>query len=148
MKKTIIAAITAITLTAGAISSAVYAHSDKGGPGKGMEKLTQNLNLTAEQQAEIQKIFDQRMLDRKNMLENTSAEQRENLRENAREGMKAQMESQIKALLTPEQVALFDKMHAEKEGKGGHEKGKRGQGEGKGEGQGKRGGKDGENCNH
>ena len=142
MKKTIIAAITAVTLTAGAISGAVYAHSDKGGPGKGMEKLTQNLNLTAAQQAEIQKIFDQRMLDRKNMLETTTAEQRENLRENARDGMKAQMEAQIKALLTSEQVAQFDQMHAEKERKGGKDKGKRGQGEDK------RGGKGGENCDH
>lgn len=141
MKKTIIAAITAVTLTAGAISGAVYAHSDKGGPSKGMEKLTQNLNLTAEQQAEIQKIFDQRMLDRKNMMENTTAEQREHLREHlreiAREGMKAQMESQIKALLTPEQVAMFDQMHAEKERKEGHKKGERGHK-----------GKGGENCDH
>ena len=137
MKKTIIAAITAITLTTAAISGAVYAHSGKGGPGKGMERLTENLNLTAEQQAEIQKIFDQRKLERKNMMENTTAEQRENLRENVREGMRAQMESQIKALLTPEQVAMFDQMHTEKERRGGHKKGERGHK-----------GKGGESCDH
>ena len=93
----------------------------------------------------MKEIFDQKILDRKNMMESTTAEQRENLRENARDAMKAQTESQIKALLTPEQVALFDQMHAEKEARGDREhKGKKGHGEGKGWG--KRGGHGEEKC--
>lgn len=143
MKKTIIATLTAVTLTAAAISGAVYAHKGGEGPEGGLGRLTEKLNLTTEQQAQLKTIFDQKMLDRKNMHENTTAEQRENLRENAREGMKAKMEADIKALLTPEQVALFDQMHAE-EG-ADHERGARGH---KGEGKGKRGGQDGEKCDH
>lgn len=143
MKKTIIATLTAVTLTVGAISGVAYAHKGSKGPEGAVERLTERLNLTTEQQSELQAIFDQKLLDRKNMHESTTAEQRENLRENAREGMKTKMEADIKALLTPEQVALFDQMHAEKEARGDREhKGKKGHGEGKG----KRGGHGEEKC--
>ena len=134
MKKTIIATLTAVTLTVGAISGVAYAHKGSKGPEGAVERLTERLNLTTEQQTELQAIFDQKLLDRKNMHENTTAEQRENLRENAREGMKAKMEADIKALLTPEQVALFDQMLAEKEARGDREhKGKWGKRGGHGE---------------
>lgn len=149
MKKTIIATLTAVTLTVGAISGVAYAHKGSKGPEGAVERLTERLNLTTEQQSELQAIFDQKLLDRKNMQENTTAEQRENLRENARDGMKAKMEADIKALLTPEQVALFDQMHAEK-GDDDHEReerGHKGKG-GKGEGKGKRGGHGEEKCDH
>lgn len=133
MKKTLIATLTAVTLTAGAISGGAFAHKGGKGPEGAVERLTERLNLTEEQQVQMKEIFDQKILDRKNMMESTTAEQRENLRENARDAMKAQTESQIKALLTPEQVALFDQMHAEKEARGDREhKGKKGHGEGKG----------------
>ena len=133
MKKRLIATLTAVTLTAGAISGVALAHKGGKGPEGAVERLTERLNLTEEQQVQMKEIFDQKILDRKNMMESTTAEQRENLRENARDAMKAQTESQIKALLTPEQVALFDQMHAEKEARGDREhKGKKGHGEGKG----------------
>jgi len=118
-----------------------YAHKGSKGPEGAVERLSERLNLTTEQQTELQAIFDQKLLDRKNMQENTTAEQRENLRENARDGMKAKMEADIKALLTPEQVALFDQMHAEKGDD--HEREERGH---KGKGKGKRGGHGEEKC--
>lgn len=134
MKTRLISAIAAVTLVA-ASTGAALAHKGGKGPERAVERLTERLNLTVEQQAEMQEIFDQKMLDRQNMMENTTAEQRENLRENARDAMKAETESQIKALLTPEQVALFDQMKAEKEARGDRwQKGKWGKRGGHGEG--------------
>lgn len=121
MKKTIIAAVTALTLTTGAISGLVYAHSYQGNAGKGLERMTERLSLTAEQQADVQQIFDQHMLDRKEMMENAHTEDREHQGKLDRQGMRAELKSDIRSLLTPEQVALFDQMHLGRERKGGYE---------------------------
>jgi len=131
MKKRIIAIVTALTLTAGALSGVAYAHKSKS-PERAVERMTERLNLSEEQQGQIKEIFEQRMQAHKNMKENMTAEQRKEMyKSGGREAMKAQMESQIKALLNADQVALFDQMHGEKEHKNGPkgEHGKYGHGE-------------------
>jgi|GEM_PF-1630827 len=131
MKKRIIAIVTALTLTAGALSGVAYAHKSKS-PERAVERMTERLNLSEEQQGQIKEIFEQRMQAHKNMKENMTAEQRKEMyKSGGREAMKAQMESQIKALLNADQVALFDQMHGEKEQKNGPkgEHGKYGHGE-------------------
>ena len=124
MKKTIIASITAVTLTIGALSGAVYAHG-KGGPKSAedrVEKLTQRLDLSADQQSQLLAMFTKRDADREQMQATLSAEQRENMKANARDGMRDQMHKDIKSLLTADQIAKFENMHSG-EGKGGHGKG-------------------------
>lgn len=121
MKKTLIAAITALTLTAGAISGVVYAHSKS--PERAVERMTERLNLNEEQQMQLKELYEQRMLNYKNMKEGATAEQREEMYKNGREEMRAQMESQIKALLNDDQIAVYDQMHADKDHKSGHHKG-------------------------
>ena len=123
MKKTIIAAITAVTLTIGALSGAVYAHEKggKGGPKRAedrVEKLTQRLDLSADQQSQLLAMFTKRDADREQMQATLTAEQRENMKANARDGMRDQMHKDIKSLLTANQIAKFENMHSG-EGKGG-----------------------------
>ena len=93
MKKTIIASITAVTLTIGALSGAVYADG-KGGPKSAedrVEKLTQRLDLSVVQQYQLLAMFTKRDADRGQMQATLSAEQRENMKANARDGMRDQM---------------------------------------------------------
>lgn len=126
MKKRIIAIVTALTLTAGALSGVAYAHKSKS-PERAVERMTERLNLSEEQQGQIKELYEQRMQEHKSMKENMTAEQRKEMyKSGGREAMKAQMESQIKALLNADQVALFDQMHADKDHKDGHHKGEHG----------------------
>ena len=123
MKKTIIASITAVTLTIGALSGAVYAHEKggKGGPKSAedrVEKLTQRLDLSTDQQSQLLAMFTKRDTDREQMQATLTAEQRENMKANARDGMRDQMHKDIKSLLTANQIAKFENMHSG-EGKGG-----------------------------
>ena len=135
MKKTLLATLTAVTIATASITGIAYADGGKG-PEGAVERLTEKLGLTVEQQAELKVLFDQRAADRKAMQENLTQEQRENMRENARDGMREQMHAQIKSVLTEEQLAKFDQMHAN-EGKGDrHERGEGGHG-----GKGGKGGK-------
>ncbi|NRP59310.1 hypothetical protein [Marinobacterium sp. xm-d-564] len=127
MKKTIIASITAVTMTFGALAG--IAHADgKGGPKSAedrVEKLTQRLDLSADQQSQLLAMFTKRDADREQMQATLTAEQRENMKANARDGMRDQMHKDIKSLLTAEQIAKFENMHSG-EGKGGHGKGGKG----------------------
>ena len=130
MKKTIIASITAVTLTIGALSGAVFAHEKggKGGPKSAedrVEKLTQRLDLSTDQQSQLLAMFTKRDADREQMQATLSDEQRENMKANAREGMRDQMHKDIKSLLTADQIAKFENMHSG-EGRGGHGKGGKG----------------------
>ncbi|CAI8234120.1 MAG: Uncharacterised protein [Marinobacterium sp. xm-d-530] len=123
MKKTIIASITAVTLTIGALSGAVYAHEKGGkvGPKSAedrVEKLTQRLDLSTDQQSQLLAMFTKRDTDREQMQATLTAEQRENMKANARDGMRDQMHKDIKSLLTANQIAKFENMHSG-EGKGG-----------------------------
>ena len=127
MKKTIIASITAVTLTIGALSGAVYADG-KGGPKSAVErveKLTKRLDLSTDQQSQLVAMFTKRDADREQMQATLTAEQRENMKANARDGMRDQMHKDIKSLLTTDQIAKFENMHSG-EGKGGHSKGGKG----------------------
>ena len=128
MKKTLLATLTAVTIATASIAGIAYADGGKG-PEGAVERLTEKLGLTTEQQAQLKVLFDQRIADRKAMQENLTQEQRENMRENARDGMRDQMHAQIKSVLTEEQLAKFDQMHAnEGKGKGKGDRHERGEG--------------------
>ncbi|NRP94966.1 periplasmic repressor CpxP [Marinobacterium sp. xm-g-59] len=125
MKKTIIASMTAVTMTFGALAG--IAHADgKGGPKSAedrVEKLTQRLDLTVDQQSQLLAMFTKRDADREQMQATLTPEQRENMKANARDGMRDQMHKDIKSLLTEDQIAQFENMHS---GKDGHGKGGKG----------------------
>ena len=120
MKKTIIATLTALTLTTSIVSGALYASGSKS-PQAQVEKLTQRLNLDDAQQTELLEMFSNRADMRDQMKEKLTKEQRKEMKKTAREGMRDQMHKDIKSILTTEQIAKFDQMHAdkgEKHGKG------------------------------
>lgn len=85
-KKTLIA----IALTALLVPAAFA--GPYGGPGPNVDYMAERLDLTAEQKAQVEKIY---------------AEQREK-----REAMRGQVHEQIRAVLTDEQKAQFDQFRA------------------------------------
>jgi periplasmic protein CpxP/Spy len=75
------------------------------GPEKRLERLTKELNLTADQKGKVEAIL-------KEHADKSKAEMQK-----MQEGMKADREAMdqgIKGVLTPEQAAKFDKMQADK----------------------------------
>lgn len=97
----------------------------KRGPGKNpMEALSAELNLSADQQAQLKSLFENRMAERKAAREAREAQmtpEQKAEREARHKERKAKMEAErtaidneIKAVLTPEQQAEFEKMKAER----------------------------------
>jgi len=128
MKKSLLVTLTAAAISFGTLSGAAFAHEDgKKGPKSSEDrvaKMTEKLDLSAEQKQQLMEIFAKREADRKHMMENTTEEQRENIRKTAREGMKAKMQEEVKSILTDEQKAKYNQMHEKKKGKKGKGKGR------------------------
>jgi len=99
---------------------------------KQVERLTEQLNLSADQQTQLYDLFLDRTQNRKangKRMRDLSQEERDALKAD-RKAAKADFDNQIGAILTPEQFETFQNLP----------KGRRGKGKGKGA-EGKRGGK-------
>lgn len=121
-------------------------HAQRGGGNpearaqKQVDRLTESLNLSADQQAQMHQLFIDRQQNRKaggKKMKDISQEERAALRAD-RQAAKAAFDNQVAAILTPAQLETYQNLP--KKGRGQGEKagkGKRGQGQNAG--QGKRG---------
>ena len=72
-----------------------------------MKELDEKLNLTADQKAQINAIWDQAEQNARAARDDATATAKEERRAKMREGMKA-VRQQVRGVLTPEQQKIFD----------------------------------------
>lgn len=85
-----------------------------GGPAEHLQKMKEELGLTADQEADIKQVFEESRPQMQELHENSSLSP-EQKREQMRQIMEANR-AKIRALLTPEQQAKFDQMKPKREG--------------------------------
>lgn len=102
MNKTLLIAAAAVIGLSATVASFAFASSDHHEKGMHyrMERMTEHLNLSAEQQAQIQTMIEQQM--------------------QKRQAERAQMQDNIRSVLNEEQQATFDTMRSQHEGRMKH----------------------------
>lgn len=82
-----------------------------------LKKLDAKLNLTAEQKAQINAIWDKAEAGARAARQDAASTAKSDLREKRRETMKA-AHQEVRAVLTPEQQKIFDSMPVDRPGRG------------------------------
>jgi periplasmic protein CpxP/Spy len=103
----------------------------KGGVAQKVAKMTEDLNLSSEQQKQMTELFNSQKEDRKangKPMKDMSDEEKEQYKAD-RKAERAAFDAKVEAILTPEQLVIYQQKKGEyksdkKEGKGGKEKGK------------------------